>query len=96
MAAGRTCDNCGCTTSEDEQMYSIRIEMFARADPLVLEPEDLLDDHLAKIEDLVKQMETLDAEEASDEVHESYTFDLCGPCRRLIHQQLKLKAKLKK
>ena len=87
----RTCDNCGRIAPESEQMYTIRIEMFARAEPIEITLEDLLEDHTAKMEELLKQMEQLDPEEASDEIHESYRFDLCRACRRRIHAGLKAK-----
>lgn len=88
----RTCDNCGAQVPEQTTMYSIRIELFARVEPLVITPKDLLEDSIDELEELVKQMEQLDPEEAEDEVHEQYIFDLCPECRRTMHRQLKLKA----
>jgi hypothetical protein len=85
----RQCDKCGRDVPAEEQMYSLRIEMFARVEPMVLSKEDLLQDHTAALEELVLQMETMDVSEAEDQVHESYQFDLCSACRNLMHRQLK-------
>jgi len=85
----RTCDNCGAKRPEKEQMYTLRLEMFARAEPLVISKEDLKIDHSAHLSKLVKKMEQMDPQEAEDQVYERYTFDLCSECRRTMHQQLK-------
>ncbi len=90
----RTCANCGGTAPDNQQMYTIRIELFARAEPLVFTPEDLAADHASKLEELIAQMEAADPEEAADQVHEQYAFSLCAPCRARIHRGLKIKSKL--
>lgn len=87
----RRCDRCGRETPEKEQMYSLRLELFARAEPLIVTKEDLLHDHAAAMEKLVEQMQSMDPQEAEDQVHESYLFDLCTKCRNLMHRQLKLR-----
>lgn len=89
----RVCANCGRTTAEKEQMYTIRIEMFARAEPLVFDSHDLAGDQAGKLHDLIKQMEEIDVEEASAQIHEQYSFDLCSRCRKRIHRGLKVKAR---
>jgi hypothetical protein len=70
-------------------MYSLRIELFARVEPLVFNQQDLEKDNALALEELVQHMEALDPSEAEDQVHESYMFDLCSACRGLMHQQLK-------
>lgn len=89
----RVCENCGRVVPPKEQMYSIKIDMFARADPLVIDGDDLQEDNMAKIEEIIEQLESVDPDEAMAEVFESYSFDLCTPCRRLLHQQLMAKAR---
>lgn len=84
----RTCDNCGQVTPDDEQMYSLHLAMYARADPLVIDLEQL-ENVSEQLEELLESLPDLDAEEATDEVHESYAFDLCPRCRRRFHRQLK-------
>ncbi len=91
----RNCENCGRRVPEGEQMYTMRIEMFARAEPLVFELQEVLEDHSEAIEELVKEMELTDPEEATDQIYESYSFDLCASCRQRMHRQLKAKAKQK-
>lgn len=91
----RVCDNCGRETSGQEQMYSIRIELFARTGPLDLTLDDLLADHTAQIEKLVEEMDNADVDEATDQVHEAYLFEICTPCRQRFHRLLKEKAKSK-
>lgn len=89
----RVCANCGRTTPDQEQMYTIRIEMFARAEPLVFDLQDLSGDSAGKLEELVSKMEQMDVEEAADQVHEEYSFDLCGACRGNLHRGLKARSK---
>ena len=86
---GRKCDECGGVSARDEQMYTIRIELFARAEPLVFGADDALKDHAKAIADLLGAMESIDAEEATDQVHEQYEYDLCARCRGRIHRMLK-------
>lgn len=72
-------------------MYTIRVEMFARAEPLVFLSEDL-EESGPTLEQLVLQMEGVDPDEATDQVFEQYAFDLCSPCRSVLHRGLKAKA----
>ncbi len=88
----RVCASCGRISAETEQMYTIRIEMFARAEPLVFDEQVLAQDHVQKLGDLIEKMETMDAEEAAEQIHEQYSFDLCVRCRKRIHHGLKIKA----
>lgn len=73
-------------------MYSIRVEMFARADPLEFSAGELLADHAAEMEEIIAGMEAADPQEAMDQVFESYMFDLCSSCRRMMHEQFKAKS----
>lgn len=88
----RVCDGCGRRLTKSDQAYTLRVEMFASADPLELTVDDLLADHSAQIEKLIEQMEHLDVEEASDQVYETYTFELCSQCRDELHRGLKARA----
>ncbi len=93
LRMNRVCANCERITSETEQMYTIRIEMFARAEPLVFESHDLAQDHAQKLQNLIEKMEEMDVNEAADQVYEQYSFDLCVRCRKRIHRGLKIKAR---
>lgn len=85
---GRLCANCGREAPEGAQMYTIRIDMFARADPIILPLEELMEDHSGKLADLVEQMELMDADEAAAQVFERHEFTLCTACRTSLHRQL--------
>jgi len=92
----KKCDNCGRTIPSSSQTYIVRIELFAKAEPLELTLDDLLADHTAQIEKLIEEMENLDVEEATDQVYEAYAFQLCPVCRLRIHNLLKTRAKSQK
>lgn len=90
----RKCHNCGASIGPKQQVYIVRIELFAKAEPIDLTIDDLLADHTAQIEKLIEEMETtLDVEEATDQVYEAYVFELCPACRRKIHELLKKRAR---
>lgn len=92
--SNRKCQNCGRHAPESEQMYTLRLELFARVEPLEFTDEDLQADTTGKMVELIAKMETMDPEEAADQVFERYEFDLCTPCRRKTHEQLKDNAEL--
>ena len=74
-------------------MYTITIAMQARAEPLVFDAADLADtDTAATLGQLIEAMDRMDPDEAADQVHESYAFDLCTPCRERLHKGLKAAA----
>jgi hypothetical protein len=91
----RICDNCGATAHVKEQMYSLKLEMYARAEPIVITQEDLETDLIQEMEKVLDLLATADADEASDQVHESYMFDLCSRCRSKFHRLLKSRASAK-
>jgi len=92
----RTCDRCGSECPPQQQMYSLRIQLYARADPLEFTEDDLLSATPQAFDELIKQLENLDPVEAEEQVHESYLFNLCTPCRKSIHRLLKLRARHQK
>ncbi|MGB9691233.1 MAG: hypothetical protein ACPL7D_03610 [Candidatus Sumerlaeaceae bacterium] len=92
----RKCSNCGADVPPGAQLYVLRIELYAQAQPIELTIDDLLADHTAQIEKLIEEMEFLDAEEATDEVYEAYVFELCAMCRRRMHRMLKERARAHK
>ena len=79
-----------------DQMYSLRVEMAAEAEPLELTLDDLAQDQLAQMEKLIEDLEDVDPEEAADEVYEEYLFTVCTRCRREMHRGFKDKARSKK
>lgn len=74
-------------------MYTMRIDMFARAEPLVFTSDDLKRHDPTQMQELISKMESMDPEEATAQVHETYQFDLCYLCRSVFHKQLSEKKK---
>ena len=92
MNCGGRCENCGRIVPSGETLYEIRIDIYAKGGPIEIAPEDLEKDHIAEMEKLITEMEKMDPEELTDQVWESYRFDLCKECREEFHARLKLKA----
>lgn len=87
---GIVCDACGATLLIDADVrYVLEIEGYAAWDPLEVTSEDLRSDHGAEIERLVEELRDVDPEEAQDEVHRRFRYDLCPACwRRLLRDPL--------
>ena len=87
----RFCDNCGRSVPEEEQAFTLRLEMFATADVIDVNADEAARDNLAELQALVERMDHMDDHEVSEaeaEVYESYMFTLCRDCRGWFHQQL--------
>ena len=89
MAKERCCDYCHREIEPDETAYELKLEMFASPEFPDDFGADTEKDHTAEIEALLEIMESMDVEEATDEVYECYLFRLCPQCRRDIHARLK-------
>ena len=89
MNKTRRCDYCSLEIGDQEQGYGLNIEMFALADPLEFNEEDLKKDYQEELEKLVKKMELLNVVEEEDKIHEMYRFILCPDCRADLHRRLK-------
>jgi len=87
------CQNCGRTIPKGETLFEIRIDIYAKGGPIDIDPEDLKKDHIREMKELIKRMENMDIDELTDEVWESYRFDLCKTCRKEFHKKLKLRKK---
>ncbi len=83
-------ESAGIATSNGKD-FSLRTGMGLVSQ--VFDEEDLKQDHLGKMEELIEQLESADPDEATAEVFESYSFDLCASCRRRLHRQLAAKAR---
>jgi len=80
---GLVCDRCDKTLLIDESVrYEVRIVVSAAYDPLELTREDLEKDRSGEWRELLAELESLDPEEAQDQVHRELRFDLCPPCQR--------------
>ena len=80
---GFTCDRCGKGLLREESVrYELRIDVRAAYDPLELTSKDLARDLRGKADRLARDLENLSAEEAQDQVHRAFRFDLCPPCQK--------------
>jgi hypothetical protein len=81
--AGR-CAACGAEILPGQQPYTLRVELFAAAGPLVLPDQALARDEREQFEQLIAQLEQMDAEQVEEEaarVFERFCFTLCPICR---------------
>src|SRR5262245_8974814 len=62
--------------------YRVTIEAVADPSPPAITAEDLAADLRQRIEQLIRQMDGLSAQEAMDQVYRRLTLYLCGPCYR--------------
>ena len=80
---GLVCDACGAALLADEDVrYILRIQGFAAYDPLEITRADLDRDLDAELRAILQGLERKTSEEAEDEVHRSFHFDLCPGCWR--------------
>jgi hypothetical protein len=66
---------------EEDLRYVVKIEISAAFDPVVADDESDRD-HLQEIQDILEQLEGVDTNEVSDDIHQQLRFDLCPECRR--------------
>lgn len=85
------CENCGKWIDSEETIYEIRIDIYAKGGPVTITEEDLQKNHIREMEELIRSMEEMDVDEITDQVWESYRFDLCRKCREQFHEKLKMK-----
>jgi hypothetical protein len=80
---GLVCDACGATLLVDEEVrYVLEIAGFAAYDPMEITRGDLEKDLEGEMKRLLDSMSGLSAEEAQDQVHRAFRFDLCPRCWR--------------
>jgi hypothetical protein len=78
-----TCDLCGNGLLLDgEVRYEVKIDVTCAYDPMELTSEDLARDHASDLKNLVESMKSLSEEDAMDQVHRAFRFDLCGRCQK--------------
>ena len=87
---GLVCDACGGTLLlEAEVRYVVKIDGYAAYDPLELTRRDLERDFDAEMKALMETLSSLGEDEAQDQVHRAFVFDLCPACwRRYIKDPL--------
>ncbi len=78
---GLVCDGCGePLLLHDDVRYVVRIEGFAAYDPMEITRQDLERDFESEMKALLEQLAKTSAENAQDQVHRSFAYDLCPGC----------------
>jgi len=87
---GLVCDACGATLLlECDVRYIVRVEGFAAYDPLELTRADLERDLESEMKAALDALSRLGEDEAQDQVHRAFAYDLCPPCfRRYVKDPL--------
>ena len=80
---GLVCDSCGeGLLLADDVRYVLKIEGFAAYDPMEITKEDLEQDLEAEMKRLLDRLSEMGPQEAQDQVHRTFRFDLCPRCWR--------------
>ncbi len=88
----RVCENCGRWIEDNEILYRARLEVFAEP---VMDDRSLRksrDESAREWESLLEKLEKMDdqqVQDATDQVYESYEFNLCPSCRQEMHRRIK-------
>ena len=78
----RLCNRCGRPIKKKALHYIAKIQVYAAYDPLEITSEDLLRDHRAEMEEILRQCEDMTEEELMRDVYAEFRFDLCRPCQK--------------
>jgi len=85
---GLNCDRCDKTLLLDENVrYQVKIVVQAAYDPMEISRDELQKQNAVDWEKLIRELETLSAEEAQDQVYRELHFDLCPECQRSFLRQ---------
>lgn len=93
----RTCENCGRWVDRTETLYRVRLDMFAEPTVKIEDPAPPPQTVARRWEDLIQQLEMMSDEqvqEATDQVHERFEFNLCPECRREMHRRIRTRRDL--
>src|SRR5262245_42306365 len=78
----RACDGCGVLLPDGSAWFVVDVQVYAPPTELVLDEQELARDHAAELGALARRLESLDPDEAQDDVHRAFRFELCRPCQR--------------
>lgn len=76
------CDGCGREMQKGALRYTVGIDVRAAYDTLEIGLADLVKDHRAEMEALVRRMNEAEAGALEASVHKKMEFDLCPDCQR--------------
>ena len=76
------CDKCGVAMgANDPQRFIVRMELFAAAGHVELDPVVGVDPR-AEMEQVLAALAKADPDEIEDQTYRAMRFDLCDDCRR--------------
>jgi len=76
------CDGCGKEMKKGDLRYTVKIDVRAAYDELVISLADLVRDHRAEILDLIERLKNKDPNEIEETVYKGFELDLCPACQR--------------
>jgi hypothetical protein len=68
--------------AKDALRYTVKIDVCAAYDQIVVRLADLVRDHRAEILDLIEQFKNKDPAEIEETVYKGFQLDLCPSCQR--------------
>ena len=78
----QSCDMCGCDLLLKDLRYTVKLEIKSAYDPLELTSRDLRKNFRKEIENLVRQLDTIEVRDAENQVYAVMDFDLCPACQK--------------
>ena len=76
------CDKCGKPlAANDRQRYIVKMEVFAAADHVDFDAEEIANPKL-EMAKVLSQLANADPDEIEDQTYRSFRYDLCNACRR--------------
>lgn len=76
------CDGCGKEMHKGDLRYTVKIDVRAAYDELVVSLVDLVRDHRAEIIELIERLKHKDPREIEETVYKGFELDLCPACQR--------------
>ena len=78
------CDMCGAfLQANDLKRFIVKMEIYAAAGPIELDPEALTDTE-TELNTILHELEKADPDEVEDQTYRSFRFDICDACRRKL------------
>lgn len=80
------CDGCGKELARNDLRYTVKIDVHATYDKLVVGLVDLVRDHRAEMLSLIERLKDKDPAEIEETVYKGFELDLCPACQRAYIQ----------
>lgn len=78
------CDKCGRPMgANDLQRYIVKLEVYAAAGHVELDPESIADPQ-AELSAILDKLAVADPDEVEDQTYRAFRFDVCDTCRRRL------------